>query len=81
MKKRMRPPAPKGTGYSYVRADFANDPRISMRARSVYMYLNNFPMGQRPGVHATAKALRLSPRSVEAALQELTRMDYMGALQ
>ena len=55
------------------------DPELPHRARTVYMYLRDRAGGGScwPGVKTIARELRLSPRTVQRALNDLERTGYI----
>ena len=55
------------------------DPDLLHRARTVYMYLRDRAGGGScwPGVKTIARELRLSPRTVQRALNDLERAGYI----
>ncbi|MFQ9826494.1 MAG: helix-turn-helix transcriptional regulator [Oscillospiraceae bacterium] len=55
------------------------DPDLPHRARAVYMYLRDRAGGGScwPGIKTIARDLRLSPRTVQRALNDLERAGYI----
>ena len=55
------------------------DPDLPHRARTVYMYLRDRAGGGScwPGIKTIARDLRLSPRTVQRALNDLERVGYI----
>lgn len=60
------------------RAAGPNDPRVTVRATRVWTYWCSFPIDEWPSMRATAKALGMSPASVNRARQELEKLGYVG---
>ena len=59
------------------------DPELPHRARTVYMYLRDRAGGGNcwPGIKTIAKDLKLSPRTVQRALNDLERAGYIERQQ
>ena len=59
------------------------DPDLPHRARTVYMYLRDRAGGEScwPGIKTIARDLRLSPRTVQRALNDLERAGYIERQQ
>jgi|GEM_PF-5272858 len=69
-------PAPEDH-FSLIANDLARDPRISLRAKGVYLYLRSHRDGWSMSVDRIAEALEVSRRTITSSVKELEEHGYL----